>query len=405
MNRKDILELRKRFTKESATFTKFSVCFVDYNKDILMKSTESFLTLNDEELFKYLEIAKKVLSGSIGNSLLKLDFSNKLDNSGDIQTSLFKLKKSKLKDDILINQLYKSIIENYDYDENYIIILFHDIYDILKKAKDNKFLDESEEIFEYIICAICPVKLSKPALSYFKDENTIKSRIQDWIIEMPINGFVYPAFIDRSSDVNSIIYYTKNTKNIHKELMEDVLACSKKETIRIQREKFKTVITESITDDAEEAENIYLDVQNNLRHLISNEEAIQSPLENNKITLDKEKLEEVLKDSNLSDEKIQIVKSFYKESFDKSIPEIESLLDKKAIERVNFRKKELNLKKEIKNLKDTIKTIDPTLPTDADIIINASPEKIDKIKTKMIDGEEYILIPIEGESFDLNKTI
>ena len=72
MNRKDILELKRRMKKEECTFTKIRGCYVDSKKNIILHINETFLNLVDEEFFKYLEIAKKTLSGTIGNNLLEL---------------------------------------------------------------------------------------------------------------------------------------------------------------------------------------------------------------------------------------------------------------------------------------------------------------------------------------------
>ena len=74
MTKKDILELKRRMKKEACTFTKLCGCYVDGNKNIILKINETFLNLKDEEFFKYLDIAKKALSGTIGNNLLELEF-------------------------------------------------------------------------------------------------------------------------------------------------------------------------------------------------------------------------------------------------------------------------------------------------------------------------------------------
>ena len=131
------------------------------------------------------------------------------------------LKNSKLKDDSILDDFYNSIIDSYDYTGNFLILVFHDAYDVITKTKDNLKLDESEEVYEYVLCAICPVSLSEPGLRYYEDEHKIKARIRDWVVTPPTNGFVFPAFIDRSTDVNSVMYYTKNAKDPHPELMED----------------------------------------------------------------------------------------------------------------------------------------------------------------------------------------
>ena len=73
MNKKDILEIKRRFKKEACTFTRMCGCYVDADHNKITKIGETFLNLEDEEFYKYLEIAKKVLSGTIGNNLLERD--------------------------------------------------------------------------------------------------------------------------------------------------------------------------------------------------------------------------------------------------------------------------------------------------------------------------------------------
>ena len=210
MNRKDILELKRRFKKDQCTFTKLCGCYVDGEKKTLLEFKETFLNLPEEEFYKYLEISKKVLSGTIDNNLLELNFPYDENFKNEKQDFLMQLKKSGLKDDALLRKFYDSIIESYDHAGNFLILVFHDVYDVMTKTTDNMKIDESEEIYEYILCAICPVSLSKPGLGYFETEREIKARIRDWIVEVPTLGFAFPGFIDRSSDVNTIMYYTKN---------------------------------------------------------------------------------------------------------------------------------------------------------------------------------------------------
>ena len=110
MNKKDILELKKRFKKNNCTFTKMCGCYVNGEKKILLKFRETFLNLEEDDYFKYLEIAKKVLSGTIDNNLLELNFPLNDEYINERQLSLMELKKSQLKDDSLLDDFYKSII-------------------------------------------------------------------------------------------------------------------------------------------------------------------------------------------------------------------------------------------------------------------------------------------------------
>ena len=63
MNKKDILELKRRFKKDACTFTRLCGCYVDADHNKVTSFGETFLNLEDEEFYKYLEIAKKVMSG------------------------------------------------------------------------------------------------------------------------------------------------------------------------------------------------------------------------------------------------------------------------------------------------------------------------------------------------------
>lgn len=69
-----------------------------------------------------------------------------------------------------MDTFYDMIIDSYDYVGNYLILIFHDAYDVMTKTSDNDKLDESEEVYEYLLCAICPVNLTKPGLGYREDE-------------------------------------------------------------------------------------------------------------------------------------------------------------------------------------------------------------------------------------------
>ena len=87
MQKKDILELKRRFKKDACTFTKLRGCYVDNQKNILLHIDETFLNLEEDEFYKYLEIAKKALSGTIGNNLLELSF--RRDEAGEEAQKFF----------------------------------------------------------------------------------------------------------------------------------------------------------------------------------------------------------------------------------------------------------------------------------------------------------------------------
>lgn len=406
MRKKDILELKRRLKKDHCTFSKMCGCYVNGEKHIILKFRETFLNLEEEEYFKYLEIAKKVLSGTIGNNILELNFPLNEDLTNEKQVSLMQLRNSKLKDDAILDAFYDLIIDNYDYTGNFIILLFHDAYDVITKTKDNLKIDESEEVYEYILCAICPVSLSEPGLGYFEEENKIKARIRDWVVEAPTNGFVFPAFIDRSADINSIMYYTKNAKNTHPELMENVLGCYPKQTATIQKETFQSIIKDSFSADEEKADKIFMKVQENLNTMVEEYTATYEDTYCEPITLTKDHIQNLLIESGVPEEITAKIENSYVENFGDDLPLAENLIDSKALKANEQLKKEENLQKQIEILETKLQQVkqeNDEVSSEYDIVLKVKPEKIPQIKSEIIDGKKCIIIPVdENEQATIN---
>ena len=186
MNKKEIAEIKKQLTKERCVITRICGCYIDGDKNKKAQFKEAFLSLPEEESFKYFDIFRKTLSGTIGKNLLNMEFPLDSEFDGGTQDFLLRLRDSRLEDDQLLEQFYDKIVEYYEYGENYLILLIHGVYDIPGKTSDNlELFDGSEDVYEYLLCSVCPVKLSRPGLSYNAQENAFHERIRDWIVEMP----------------------------------------------------------------------------------------------------------------------------------------------------------------------------------------------------------------------------
>ena len=343
----------------------------------------------------------------------------------------------------LLDDFYKSIIDNYDYTGNFLILVFHDAYDVITKTKDNIKIDESEEVYEYVLCAICPVSLSDPGLRYFEEENKIKARIRDWVVDAPTNGFVFPAFIDRSTDVNSIMYYTKNAKDTHTELMENALGCYSKQTATIQKETFQSIIKDSFSTDEKKADKIFIEIQENLNTMIEEYNDIYDDTDCEPISLTKKVIQNLLIESGVPEEITTKIEKSYVENFGDDFPLAENLIDAKTLKENAQRKKEVHLEKQVEMLQtrlDQVKQetavdnethlstevnddnviLEESSETDLenvqdtnsednkvtphyDVILQVNPEKIPQIKSQIIDGQKCIVIPInENEQTTVN---
>ena len=112
MNKKEVLEIRKQFSPENCAVTRICGCYVDGDKEKRLEFKEAFLSLPEEETFKYFDIFKKALSGTIGKNLIHMEFPLEQELSGGTQEFIRNLKESKLTDDILLEEFYDKVIES-----------------------------------------------------------------------------------------------------------------------------------------------------------------------------------------------------------------------------------------------------------------------------------------------------
>ena len=387
MAKADILELKKRLTKNGCTFTKMCGCYVNADKEKILKINESFLNLEEDEFYKFLDIAKKVFSGTFGNNILQLDFKRE-ENKQDF---FWKLDKSALKDEELLDEFYDGIIEKYDAQGNYLILIFHDAYDVISKDKNKEELENSDEVYEYILCAICPVELSKANLGYDEEENKFTSVTRDWIVGAVESGFVFPAFDERSADVNSVLCYTKNPKAPHDELMEDILTCEIRKTAAQEKMAFRSVIEDAVEDE-NEAKSVFIEVQKSINYVISEKEAKGAP--EGGVILKESDLEEIVEESNVNDAVKEKIKENFAEEFSKELPSANNILDNKAAETGVQREQVMRLEKQVENLQATVEK--SSRPAEREeIILKVSEERAKSVKTEIIDGVRYVMIPAE----------
>ncbi len=413
MNKKDIHELKRRLTKHGCTFTRMCGCYVDAEHNKVTNIAETFLNLEEEDFYKYLDIAKKVFSGTVGNNILELEFPMEEEAVGGKQQFLMGLRESELKNDELLDAFYDMVIASYSHPGNYLILLFHDAYDVMKKTKDNIDLDESEEVYDYLICAICPVNLSKPGLGYREEENCIRSRIRDWVVSMPDTGFVFPAFTDRSTDIHSVMFYTRDTKNPHSEFMTEGLGCGARLTATEKKITFESIIKDVIGDGDGKSEILYMDIQDNLNDKVYQNAEMNDPSETNvtpePMLLTTRDMTEVLTESGLTEEQTAAIEKNYEEVFGEDLPEAGSLVDSKLVEANGRRKDRLELVEQVKNLKQQLeetRALSAEESEDCQVIVTVKPEKEGQIYSQMIDGKKCLIIPLEDDDHaSVNKEI
>ena len=422
MNKKEVLELKRRFKKEAATFTRVCGCYVDGNHNKVCKFGNTFLNLEEDEFYKYLEIANKALSGTIGNNLLELKFPIEEEEVGGRQHILMALRASKLEDENLLDTFYDLVIDTYDHAGNYLIVLFHDAYDVMSRTSDNNNLDESEEVYEYLICAICPVDLSKPGLGFLEEEHRIGPRVRDWVVGAVDTAFLFPAFNDRSTDIHSTLFYTKNTKEPHSEFMANGLGCGIERTATEQKMAFHSIVRNVLGAEDEHTGDVLLDLQQNLSDMID-EYAETHDDDEDVFLLDKEVVTKLLADSEISEEKAAKIEKSVDEAFGEKPPAAENVIDSKALVQNELRVEKMALEDQVGTLTVQLNEKDEALAERTsqliekqeeidnyiaetktyDVVLRVKPEKASQIKSQVINGQKCLVIPMgEDEHATIN---
>lgn len=368
MNKKEVAEIRRQYVPERCTISRICGCYVDAEKNIKTTMKEAFLSLPEDDAFKYFTIFKKTLSGTVGRNLVNLDFPLEEEHEGGHQEFLLKLRNSKLKDDALVEEFYNRIIDTFPFGENYYIILIHVAYDVPGKATDGtEMYDASDNVFEYLLCSLCPVHLSKPGLGYNETKNCIENRIQDWIVDQPMKGFLFPAFNDRYTDIHSMLYYTKNATDLQEDFLKNMFGCTRIPLdADSQKETFNCLIADTLGTDCD-----YSVVKN--IHEILNEKIEEFKDSPEPLELGKQDVRRLFEDSGVPDSRMEDFDQCYNEE----VGEQTTFLATNIASSRKF----------------NIET--------PDVVVKVNPEAADLVETRIIDGRQCLVIAI-NEHVEVN---
>ena len=368
MNKKEVSEIKKLFTPASCAITRICGCYVDAEKEKRTELKEAFLSLPEEEAFKYFNIFRGAMTGTLGKNLINMEFPLHTEAEGGTQEFLLRLRDSELKDDALLEEFYDKVIDNYDYGENYYIILIHCAYDIPAKSTDgNEMFDASDYVYSFIQCTVCPVKLTKPGLSYQPPTNTIENSTRNWMVGSPDLGFLFPAFNDRNTDLHSLLYYSKSPEKLSTRLVDEVLGCTIPLSAKSQKETFQAIVEETLGEncDFENVKNIHESLNEMLEEHRDNPEPL---------ILDKHQVKRLLENNGADPDKLRELDTIYP-------------TDEKSRE-TSF---------VVTNVVSTrgfeIKT--------PDVSIKVAPDKAYLVQTKMVEGRACIVIEV-NENVEIN---
>ncbi len=366
MNKKEISELSRRFKPEKANISKIYGCYVNgSSKEVISLLDESIALMPQEESEQYLAFLKKTLSGSLGRNLIDIVFSTEQVADSEEHRLLMALRE----DNADARQaFFRKVIENLDMgDTNYLILCANDTYDVpfhshgdVDRSARDYASGESDQVFRYFICAVCPVKDGKLELGYFSGENEFHNCLAKQIVGAPELGFLFPAFDNRVSNIYNALFYSRKPDEMHYEFIEEIFCTELSLTPAEQREAFESVLYDSVDCSMDVIRSVHEQLTAKVTEHAKNKD--EEPL-----TVSCDDIGTILTDCGVAEEQLSAFKNGYADRFGNAALNPENIVDVRHFE---------------------VKA--------GDVTITVSPEQSFLIETRELDGKKYIMIPADG---------
>jgi len=368
MIQKEINEIRRRLAPDKNNIGKIYGCFVNTSGKIIAKFEEPFGIMPELETEKYMGILRRTLSGGIGRNLIDIPFSIAQVSGSKEHQLLSDLRRCELKDEYFRDAIYDKIITSTPLtDTNYLILLAYDSYDVPRKNKSDDG-DTSDTVFNYIICAVCPVKDGKSELGYYSGKNEFHGYAPEQIVTSPVYGFMFPAFDGRGTNIYNALFYTKGTDILPGQLLKNLFNTDIPMSAAEQNATFKSVLAESLEEECRF--DVIQNIHEQIRERMDAHKESKNP---ETLELSANEVSDILKSSGVSLEKAQEFRTKCEKEFgggDSLNPT--NIIDSKKFELITPQVK-----------------------------ITVAPEYSCMIETRVIDGKKYILIPA-GEGVEVN---
>lgn len=369
MNTKEIGEIRRRVRRDRSNMTALYGCYVNDNKEIISEFHQSTGIMPENESDKYFALLRRTLSGQLGKNLIDITFKTAQVADSEEHKLLMELRSTKLKEENLRMEFYKKVIETVSLESSYLILIGCDSYDVPFKSKDDETQsDASNEVYTYLLCAICPVKQTKPNLHYIPESKEFHDGGMLNIVSAPELGFLFPAFDNRATNIYNALYYTHSPKESYEEFVAAVFNTPIPKPAAEQKKSFEALLSTALDEDC--SLDVVQTVHDQLCQRIEMHKEAKVP---EALMISKADVKEVLSSCGVSEEHMAKFSVDYDETFGFDA--------------------DLHPKNIIDNKRFEIKT--------PDVSIKVAPDRTDLIETRVIGGVKYLLINAE-ENVEVN---
>lgn len=363
MNEKETGEIRRRIKLGKCAVNYIYGCFVNEKKEVVSTFRQSLGLMDNDDADNLLSIIRKTLSGTLGKNLIDLPYKNQQVVNSDEHRLMSALRTQAPESEEAINIFFNATASTLAMGNNYLILLIQDSYDVPQYGSDESRIEDSSSVYNYCLCAVCPVKQSKQALGFVAHENAFKTLAANQLISPPEIGFLFPTFDDRTANIYDILYYTRNTADNHPEFIENILRTEVPMPAEEQKEVFNSIIEETLCEDCN------LEVAVNVRDVLCEQiEEHRQQKDEDPPVITKRSVSNILTNCRVNEER---VKSF-EDKFDESFGENAELSPQNFVNT-----KELSV-------------------STPDVSIKINSDRSDLLETRVIDGKKYIMIRAES---------
>ncbi len=366
MNKKEISELRRRFKPEKNNISQVHGCYVNGKGEVISYIDESLRTMPQEEAEKYLSLLGKALSGTPGKNLIDIVFSTAQVMDSDEHRRLTGLRDSKLQDGEIRQEFYQKVIDSLDMgDSNYLILLAHDSYDVPSRDRNGDKQDDSDTVFSYILCCVCPVKDGKTELGYCPGENEFHNCVPSQLVAQPELGFLFPAFDDRAANIYSALAYSKKADQLHQEFLDAIFHIEEPPmSAGEQRQAFENALVQSMEGGC--SLEVVQAVHERLALRIEEHKESKDP---EPLAVTAREVGTILRDCGVEEPQVEA----FCQSCGRQFGEGAALSPANLIDSKRFQ----------------VRTGDATL--------TLAPDRSYLLETRVIEGRKYLLVPVDGE--------
>ena len=372
MNQRDTAELKRRLNPEKRNPSVICGCYTDHIGNPISFFEMPIYMLREQENEKYMEIFRKVLSGQIGQNLSPVAFPPENDDL------LLRVRNSALKDETVLREFFDRLIagiraehpdmqsvEDAQNADNWLILVLYDDMDVRQRDPNEEVDHEnSDRAFSYFLCAVCPVKQEKPVLRYVPSESLFRDRVPEWLAGAPSLGFLFPLYEGGAADVNAMLFFTKEKKDAHEAFLKAAFNVEPVMPAAEQTDNFQALLAQALGTEC--SLNVVQEMHEAVSELIEEQ---QKDKDAEPLMLSKQDVARVLTDAGVSEERTEAFRQGFDATFGANA----------ALPAVNI---------------VAPKQFKVDLPS---VSIKVDPKQADLLETRVIDGRNYLLIPIEGD--------